>query len=204
MTGMGGFEEAVAALEAGLVVVLPTDTVYGLVVDPRRPGATGRLFAIKERPTDAALPVLAADQASAFALAEHVPEAAARLADAHWPGPLTLVVPRAPALALDLGGADDDTIGVRVPDHELVRALARRVGPLAATSANLHGRATPATADEVIGQLTGADIALVVDGGPCRGAPSTVVACTGGEVTVLREGRLPPSTVMATIHASRG
>ncbi len=188
-------DAAVAALEAGLVVVIPTDTVYGLAVDPRRPGATGRLFAIKERPTDAALPVLAADAVAAFALTDEVSAQAARLASRFWPGGLTLVVPRRPGLALDLGGADDTTIGVRVPDHDLVRELTRRVGPLAATSANLHGRPTPATAEEVVAQLGAADVAVVIDGGRCAGAPSTVVACTGHDAVVLREGRIAAETI---------
>jgi tRNA threonylcarbamoyl adenosine modification protein (Sua5/YciO/YrdC/YwlC family) len=189
-------DDAVAALEAGLVVVIPTDTVYGLAVDPRRPGATGRLFAVKARPTDAALPVLAADAAAAFGLARDVPDSASRLAARFWPGGLTIVVPRRDGLGLDLGGADDATIGIRVPDHELARELARRVGPLAATSANLHGRPTPPTAREVVEQLEGADIAVVLDGGPCAGAPSTVVSCArGDEAAVLREGRISAQTI---------
>ncbi|MBW8825303.1 MAG: threonylcarbamoyl-AMP synthase [Acidobacteria bacterium] len=199
-TGGGDLEEAVAALEAGLVVLIPTDTVYGLAVDPRRPGATGRLFAIKERPTDAALPVLAADEASAFGLAATVPEPAARLARRFWPGGLTLVVPRRSGLALDLGGADDTTIGVRVPDHDLVRQLARRVGPLAATSANLHGRTTPPTAEEVMAQLGDAGVAVVLDGGRCEGAPSTVVACTDLDAVVLREGRIAAETIRDAVR----
>jgi L-threonylcarbamoyladenylate synthase len=191
----GTVDDAVAALQAGLVVVIPTDTVYGLAVDPRRPGATARLFAIKERPTDVALPVLAADAEHAFALTADVPPAARSLSARFWPGGLTLVVPRRDGLGLDLGGRDDDTIGIRVPDSDVVRDLARRVGPLAATSANLHGRATPETADAVIEQLAGADVAVVVDGGRCAGLPSTVVACVDGAVTILREGCIPTDAI---------
>jgi L-threonylcarbamoyladenylate synthase len=206
MTGRtrhGTIDDAVAALEAGLVVVIPTDTVYGLVVDPRRPGATARLFAVKERPTDVALPVLAADADAAFALAGEVPASARALAARFWPGGLTLVVPRRDGLELDLGGRDDDTIGVRVPDSDLVREIARRVGPLAATSANLHGRITPDTADGVIEQLEGgdADVAVVIDGGRCGGQPSTVVACVAGGVTVLRDGCVPAAEVLAEADA---
>jgi L-threonylcarbamoyladenylate synthase len=183
--------EAVAALEAGEPVVVPTDTVYGLAAVAQDPAATARLFEIKQRPTDAALPVLVADAEQAFSLCDAVPDEARRLALRHWPGGLTLVLPRRPGLDLDLGGVDDGTIGVRVPDHPVPVALAGLVGPLAATSANRHGRPTPATAAAAADQLGGL-VRVVVDGGRCDGAPSTVVAVgPGGEVTVLREGRIP-------------
>jgi L-threonylcarbamoyladenylate synthase len=179
---------AIAALRAGEVVVVPTDTVYGIAVDPARPGATDRLFAIKERPTDVALPMLAAEVDQAFSLAVDVPAVAHQLAEAFWPGGLTLVVPRRPGLGFDLGGPDDATIGLRVPDHEVPRALAAAVGPIATTSANLHGRPTPETAAEVAAELSG--IGVVLDGGRCAGAPSTVVVCTGDHARVVREGRI--------------
>jgi L-threonylcarbamoyladenylate synthase len=185
----------VAALRAGEIVVVPTDTVYGIAVDPSRPGATDRLFAVKARPTDVPLPILAADADQAFSLAADVSPVARRLAEACWPGGLTIVLPRRAGLDFDLGGADDATIGVRVPDHEVPRALARAVGPLATTSANLHGRPTPETAAGVAAELAG--VAVVLDGGRCAGAPSTVVVCTGDDWRVVREGRIG-------IHQLRG
>jgi len=186
-------DDAAAALAAGHPVVIPTDTVYGIAVVAEDPAATARLFEVKQRPTAAALPVLVADADQAFALCGDVPELARRLAERHWPGGLTLVLPRRAGLDLDLGGADDGTIGVRVPDHPVPVELARRVGPLAATSANLHGQPTPPTAAEVVEQLGGA-VGVVVDGGRCEGAPSTVVAISaGGDLTVLRAGRIPPA-----------
>lgn len=191
-------DDVVEALEAGLPVVVPTDTVYGVAVDPARPGATDRLFVIKQRPTEAALPVLAADVGDAFALAGDLPPSARVLAERFWPGGLTLVVPRRPGLGYDLGGLDDTTIGLRVPDHDVVRAIARRVGPLAATSANRHGRPTPETAAEVVAELGGL-VTVVLDGGRCAGAPSTVVACTAEGVTVLREGRIPAAEVQRAL-----
>jgi L-threonylcarbamoyladenylate synthase len=191
---MATFDEVVAALLAGQPVVVPTDTVYGIAVDPAHPGATDRLFAIKERPATVAVPVLAADVEQAFALAAEVPDAAARLAERFWPGGVTLVVARRPGLDLDLGGEDDRSIGLRVPDHDLVRRLTARVGPLATTSANRHGRPTPETATGVVRELRGA-VALVLDGGRCAGAPSTVVACDEDGVTVLREGRVPAAAI---------
>lgn len=187
-------DAAAEALLAGEPVVLPTDTVYGVAVDPTRPGATDRLFALKERPAEVALPVLAADADQAFALATDVPDVARRLAAACWPGGLTIVVARHPDVRFDLGGHDDGTIGLRVPDHAVPRELARRVGPLATTSANRHGRPTPVTAAEAAAQLAG-PVGVVLDGGPCVGAPSTVVVCTGDEVRIVREGRIPAATI---------
>ena len=191
-------DDAVAALAAGQPVLLPTDTVYGLAVDPARPGATDRLFALKARPTDVPLPVLAADAEQAFSLAGEVPEAAARLAARCWPGGLTIVVPRRAGLGFDLGGPDDRTIGLRVPDHDVPRRLASQVGPLATTSANRHGQPTPATVAEVVAQLHG-EVAVVVDGGPCAGLASTVVVCDGDLVRVVREGRVGRDVLEAAL-----
>jgi tRNA threonylcarbamoyl adenosine modification protein (Sua5/YciO/YrdC/YwlC family) len=192
----GALDAVVEALAAGLVVVVPTDTVYGLMVVASDPAATGRLFSLKERPVDVALPVLVADETQALALCAEVPAAARRLADRFWPGGLTLVLPRRGGLALDLGGHDDGTIGVRVPDHAFVVEVARRVGPLAATSANRHGMPTAATLDEVMAQLAGQDVAVAIDGGRCAGAPSSVVSCNvAGEVAILREGRVPAASI---------
>jgi tRNA threonylcarbamoyl adenosine modification protein (Sua5/YciO/YrdC/YwlC family) len=180
------------ALEAGLVVVIPTDTVYGVAVNPFIEGATDRLFAAKQRPHDVDLPVLVADKDQALALiAEPVPD---QLMDDFWPGALTIVMCRRAGLDLDLG-TRRDTIGIRCPDHDVVRDLCRRHGPLAVTSANLHGQPTPATAAEVAAQL-GDAIAAVINGGPCAGAPSTVVDATGDELRLLREGRLPWTDIL--------
>jgi tRNA threonylcarbamoyl adenosine modification protein (Sua5/YciO/YrdC/YwlC family) len=177
-------DDAVAALERGEAIVIPTDTVYGVA---SLPAFTARLFEVKERPTDVALPVLVADRAQAESIAVFSPLAAA-LADEHWPGGLTIVLPRAPGFDADLGGTDTSTVGVRVPDHDVPRELTRRVGPLVTTSANLHGRPTPATAAEVRAELV--DVAVVVDGGTCGGAPSTVVRVVGESIEVLRQGRV--------------
>jgi tRNA threonylcarbamoyl adenosine modification protein (Sua5/YciO/YrdC/YwlC family) len=121
-----------------------------------------------------------------MALTVAVPPLAAELAAAHWPGPLTMVLRRRPGLGWRLG-EPTDTIGVRCPDHDLVRALAARVGPLATTSANRHGLPTPSSALEAAGQLLG-PVDLVLDGGPLYGTPSTVVDLTGEAPRVLRQG----------------
>lgn len=180
-------DAAVAALARGEVVVIPTDTVYGVAVDPFVEGATQRLFDAKRRPRDVTLPVLIGTPADAAKVAVVTPPAR-RLIDEHWPGGLTLVLPRREGLSIDLG-TNTSTVGVRCPDHDIVRELCRRIGPLAVTSANLHGEATPETAEAVAAAL-GDSVSVVIDGGACRGEPSTVVDCTGEEIAVLRQGAL--------------
>ncbi|HEX7133338.1 MAG TPA: L-threonylcarbamoyladenylate synthase [Iamia sp.] len=182
-------DQLVAALEAGEPVVLPTDTVYGLAALPSVPGATARLYALKDRRPDVALAVLVADAGALQDLATAVDGPTAALVDAHWPGPLTVVVRRHPDLAgWDLGG-DPGTIGVRCPDHPLVRAVAARTGPIATTSANRHGQPTPATAAEAAASLTG-PVAVVADGGTLAGVASTVVDLTVEPRRILRQGAL--------------
>jgi L-threonylcarbamoyladenylate synthase len=175
------------ALRSGLVVAIPTDTVYGVAVSPTVPGAMDRLFALKHRPREVSIAVLIASPEDARRLAS-VGEQASRLMDRFWPGPLTIVLPRAAGVDLDLGG-DPSTVGIRCPDHDLVRSLASDVGPLATTSANRHKEPTPTDAAGVAA-VFGDELALVVDGGVCDGAPSTVVSLVGGELTVLRQGPL--------------
>jgi tRNA threonylcarbamoyl adenosine modification protein (Sua5/YciO/YrdC/YwlC family) len=131
--------------------------------------------------------VAGADQV--LAVATGVPQVAEVLMDRFWPGPLTLVVPRRPDLEADLGD-DEATVGVRCPDHPVPLTLCRRHGPLATTSANLHGQPTMATAAEVDAAL-GDGVDVVLDAGPCTGLASTVVDCTGEEPKCLREGRIP-------------
>jgi len=123
---------------------------------------------------------------------------ARRLADRYWPGPLTLVVPRAEGFDADLGGppAAQRTVGVRWPDHPLIQALCRELGPLALTSANLHGAAPATTALDVERAFPGArHLAVVLDGGLCDGTPSTVVECVGTATRCLREGAIPWATL---------
>lgn len=175
----------VDALRRGEVVVIPTDTVYGVAVDPTVPGATQRLFERKGRGRDIPIAVLVADAEQAWALAERpVPDAALDLAAAHWPGALTIVVRRAPGWAADLGDVSA-TVAVRCPDDDQVRAWCREVGPLATSSANRHGEPTPVDFHEVaaLGEVA-------VDGGRLSGAPSTVVDCTVDPPRVLRQGAI--------------
>jgi tRNA threonylcarbamoyl adenosine modification protein (Sua5/YciO/YrdC/YwlC family) len=188
-------EEAAHALRAGQLVAVPTDTVYGLAADPFHTGATDRVYAAKRRPRQVDLPVLVADRGQALSLVIGLTDAAERLMERFWPGALTLVLPRRPDLVADLG-SDEATIGVRCPAHAVPRALCRRAGPLATTSANLHGEPPLTTAAEVA--LTFGDaVAVVLDSGPCSGAPSTVVDCTGLEPRLLRDGRIPWAGIVA-------
>ncbi|HEX6417408.1 MAG TPA: L-threonylcarbamoyladenylate synthase [Acidimicrobiales bacterium] len=194
-------ERAAAVLRDGGVVALPTDTVYGLAVLPAVSGATDGLFRLKRRAADVPVAVLCAGAGQALALArpEAVGAEVRRLADRLWPGPLTLVLPRRPGLGYALG-EPATTIGLRCPDHRLVRALAGAAGPLATTSANLHGQPTPATAAGVA-DLFGPALALVLDGGPCAAPPSTVVAADPAGWRVLREGPLTLADVEAAATA---
>jgi len=186
----------VHALREGLVVVVPTDTVYGVAVDPFVPGATKRLFEAKRRPTDVRLPVLvdSVDQAATIA---DVDARARTLMEHFWPGGLTIVLPVRVDIAIG-NGAGGPTVGVRCPDNEVARVLCRTVGPLATTSANLHGEATPPTAGEVR-DLFGDAVAVVIDGGRCEGAPSTVVDGCGPTLALRREGCVPWHEVLGVV-----
>ena len=173
---------ALDALRAGEPVGVPTDTVYGLAVNAADAGAIQQLFELKRRPEDRSIAVLVADVAAAAALVE-LNTPARRLAEHFWPGPLTIVATRTPTAPRHLGtGA---TIGVRLPDDEVMRAIAGP-SPLAVTSANLHGGPTPSTAQGVAELFP--TLGLVIDGGPRPGASSTVVDMTAATPVVLREG----------------
>ncbi len=138
-------DRVVAALDRGGTVVLPTDTVYGLAARADRVDATHRLFELKGRAMSVPIAVLCATTDQALALADDPHGHGARLAASFWPGPLTLVLPRRRGVQLHLG-EPADTVGLRVPDHELIGVTASRVGPLATTSANPHGEPTASRA----------------------------------------------------------
>ncbi len=191
-------DPAVTALSGGDIIGLPTDTVYGLAADPFHTGAADRLFAVKGRPRNVELPVLVCDEAQALSLCTAVPEAARRLMALYWPGPLTIVLPRRPDLAADLG-EEDSTIGIRCPAHPVPLAICRKMGPIATTSANRHGEPALTTAQEVAESL-GAELTLVLDAGPSSAQPSTVVDCTGETPKALREGQLSWDEIAAALR----
>ncbi len=184
-------EAVVATLDGGGLVLAPTDTVHGLVAAADDAAAVAAVFAAKRRPAERRLAVLVADTAAAGVLVT-LGDVGRRLADAFWPGPLTLVGRRTPAAAAIVVG-DEHTLGVRCPADELLRRVARRRGPLAATSANLSGRATPSTAAAAAAALA-VEPELVVHGDPRGDVPSTVVDVTGG-VHIVREGAIPAADI---------
>lgn len=181
------------------VVAIPTDTVYGLAARLDRPAALAAVFAAKGRPPGLALPVLVGRWSQVRRVAGRLPRTARLLAARFWPGALTVVVPALPEVGPLLGG-DGHSVGLRQPDHPFVRALCRRVGPIACTSANRHGEPPCATALEVASTFDADQVALVVDGGRCEGAPSTVVDCTVNPPACVRAGRLPWSWVEAGLR----
>jgi L-threonylcarbamoyladenylate synthase len=197
-----GLAEAIAVLRTGGVVALPTDTVYGLGVVLTSPGGIERLFHVKQRPPDKGIVLLLAETAQASDVGV-MTAAASVLATAFWPGGLTLVVPqRADVPFPPILTAGQSTIGVRVPDHTAPRALARALGPLPVTSANISGQ--PEAADAIaIDVLLGAGIDLILDGGPAPGGPaSTVVDVSGERPAILRPGAIEPARIRDVLDAA--
>ena len=202
---------AARALRAGQVVAIPTDTVYGLAAAIDRPDAIDRLYAIKGRPDEKAIPVLIADPEHVRRLSPRVSATAARLARSFWPGALTLVLPALPDLppgVTDVTGDGLQTVAIRVPDNALARAIiAAAGGALAVTSANRSGAAPAVEAREVDG-FELAQPLLVIDGGRAPGGvPSTIVLATNEQPEILREGAIAPSaiaTALGGIEAAHG
>ncbi|HYH49255.1 MAG TPA: L-threonylcarbamoyladenylate synthase [Acidimicrobiia bacterium] len=197
-----GREAAQKALAAGLCIAIPTDTVYVLAVDPFVPGASDRLFELAERPRERDLPVLVSSVWQALKLATAVPEPSRRVMDHCWPGPLTLVLPRDPEVAADLGD-DEVTIGVRMSDHPVPLLLCRDVGPLAIATGSASGEPDFETAEEIADEFAENEVAVVLDSGRCAGLPATVVDGTGEDLHLIREGRLPWADILAASRMDR-
>jgi L-threonylcarbamoyladenylate synthase len=184
-----GAQTAADALRAGRVVVVPTDTVYGLAARPDDPRAVQAVFEAKGRPEGMHLPVLAASLEQVRALGIELTVAAQKLAERWWPGPLTL------AFGFASGGARPewlegrDEVAVRIPDHDFLRGLLAETGVLLVTSANPHGAPTPRTADDVAAGL-GDAVRLIVDGGELTEVPSTLVNVRGANAAVERQGAI--------------
>lgn len=192
-------DAAVAALRAGDVVGLPTETVYGLAGDAANAAAVARIFALKGRPADHPLIVHLGDAAWLARWSRTADPRAEALARAFWPGPLTLIVPRA-AHVSDAVTGGQDTVGLRVPDHPVALAVLRAFdGALAAPSANRFGHISPTTAEHVRREF-GADVRVVLDGGPCDvGIESTIVDLSRDTPRVLRPGRIAVAELEAVI-----
>ena len=192
--------DAVAALRRGELVILPTETVYGLAADAANPAAVARIYEAKGRPSFN--PLIA--HVSGLIAAERIArldERAQRLAEAFWPGPLTLVAPIAdPGAVCDLARAGLETVAVRAPGHLLARAVLREFGgPVVAPSANRSGRPSPTTLADAVAE-TGFAAAAALDGGPCAvGLESTVVAVLEGPVRLLRPGGVTRAQIEALV-----
>jgi tRNA threonylcarbamoyl adenosine modification protein (Sua5/YciO/YrdC/YwlC family) len=181
-------DEIAQLLTHGAVVAVPTDTVYGLAASVSRPDAVGRLFELKDRPSDVALPILIGAMSQLAVLGVELNEVAATLSRAFWPGAMTIVV-NAPRDLATLVGSSTPTVGLRLPGDESLRDLLRATGPLAVTSANTHGATPCHDVDEVLGAFDDRDLlAAVIDGGRRDGAVSTVVDASNSPWRVLRSG----------------
>lgn len=191
--------QAAALIAAGEVVAIPTETVYGLAADARSGEAVAAIFRAKGRPADNPLIVHIAQYEQLEGLFAHVPPTAKALAEAYWPGPLTMIFDKADGVP-DEVTAGLDTVAVRMPSHPIARELIRLSGcPLAAPSANLSGSPSPTDARRVAQDMDGR-IAAIVDGGACEfGVESTVVSLTGGAVRLLRPGAVTVEMLEAVV-----
>ncbi len=184
--------EAARFLQAGEVVAIPTETVYGLAGNAFDPKALAKIFAAKERPTFDPLIVHIADIAQLTDIAKDIPDSAYRLAEAYWPGPMTIILPKKDCIP-DLCTSALPSVAVRFPSHPIAQAIIKESGlPLAAPSANLFKHVSPTTAEHVAAQLADR-IAGIVDGGPCSvGVESSIISLAGEKPTVLRPGAITP------------
>jgi L-threonylcarbamoyladenylate synthase len=191
--------QAADMLAAGGLIAFPTDTVYGLAADPRSEAAVARVYGAKGRDRGVAIPLIAGSLEQAFA-AGRLGAREQRLAQAFWPGPLSLIVPATPAVVVSLRGAGD-TIAVRVPDHAVARGLALALGfPITATSANLSGEPAAASPPEISAALA-ARLDAVIDAGPAPGGPpSTIVALPPEGPRLIRAGAIAWERVLTFLE----
>ncbi|GAA3698880.1 L-threonylcarbamoyladenylate synthase [Terrabacter ginsenosidimutans] len=193
-----GIPAAASAIRRGEIVVLPTDTVYGIGCDAFDATAVASVLAAKGRGRDMPPPVLIPTARTAQGLATQVPDYAQRLMEKFWPGPLTLVLKAQTSLHWDLGDTNG-TVALRVPAHELTLELLGDIGPMAVTSANTTGDPAARTVDEAVGML-GESVGVYLDGGPAgEGQPSTIIDCTGETPVTLRIGALSQDDIDAAL-----
>jgi tRNA threonylcarbamoyl adenosine modification protein (Sua5/YciO/YrdC/YwlC family) len=195
-------EAAAAAARAGRLVVLPTETVYGIAARPDDEAATRELFEAKRRPAGLNLPILAPTTESAWTVGLKT-HGAENLAAKFWPGPLTLVLPRTDVAREWYLGDEPDTVGVRVPDHSIASRLLAKTGPIAATSANLSGQPPLASRDDLVaafGDAVAVYLVLPPELPPPEGQASTVVDLGAGAPRVLRDGPISQASVDSAFH----
>lgn len=194
-------ELAAAALKRGELVAMPTETVYGLAADARNALAIARVFALKGRPANHPVIVHVGNVGEVAEWAREVPDAASVLAAAFWPGPLTMILPRAPGV-LDAVTGGQDSVGIRMPRHPVALALlARFGGALVAPSANRFGHVSPTTAEHVRAEFEQAALPIILDGGACElGIESTIVDLRSNAVRVLRPGSIAVQQIADLLH----
>lgn len=184
-------------LSSGGVAVLPTDTVYGIFSLPTKKDAIQRIYTLKMRPESMPLPLLISGTEQLPKVSSFQNQALWALVGAFWPGPLTAILPNS-SPSMSLIASEQNTIAVRCPDNDLVRRIANDLGPLAATSANIHGEDTPENATEIAAMLPNVD--LIIDGGPLKdGLASTLVDLTQPVPQILREGPITEKMIFDTV-----
>ena len=206
---MSSIQQAAVALKSGQLVAFPTETVYGLGADAENPDAVAKIYSVKQRPTDHPLIVHIADKDAAKKWAIEIPHYALQLADAFWPGPMTLILKRS-SLAKDFITGGQDTVGLRVPDHpvalELLRSFSQLGGNgVAAPSANLFGRVSPTSAEAVQSEIGSrlSDADLILEGGDSVvGIESTIIDCTQSRPRILRPGAISAEQIMTKTNLS--
>ena len=192
------FDQAATVIQAGGVVAFPTDTVYGIGVSAFNRKAIEKIYDVKGRSHLQAIPILVGDVEDLAQITPPIPLHIQQIIDNFWPGALTLVLPLLPELPGNL--SPWPTVGLRLPDHDQVRRLLRKTGPLAVTSANLSSEPSAQTANEVLQQLEGR-IDLILDGGPVAGGQaSTVLDCSGEKLKILREGPISLTAIHQVIN----
>lgn len=206
---MSSIQQAAVALKSGQLVAFPTETVYGLGADAENPVAVAKIYSVKQRPTDHPLIVHIADKDAAKKWAIEIPQYALQLADAFWPGPMTLILKRS-SLAKDFITGGQDTVGLRVPDHPVALELLRSFSELggngvAAPSANLFGRVSPTSAEAVQSEISSrlSDADLILEGGDSVvGIESTIIDCTQSRPRILRPGAISAEQIMTKTNLS--
>ncbi|WP_213172170.1 L-threonylcarbamoyladenylate synthase [Natronoglycomyces albus] len=198
-----GIKAAARAIRTGKLVVIPTDTVYGIAVDAFSVPGVASLLKAKGRGRDMATPVLIGSRRALDGIAPNIPQSARELTEAFWPGPLTVIVPFVSTLSWDLGDTDG-TVAVRMPLHPLALELLRETGPLAVSSANLTGVAPAPNAANAKEQL-GNSVSVYLEAGESEDdVPSTIVDCVEDPPQVLREGALTTEQIRAIVPSTLG
>ncbi|WP_420629790.1 L-threonylcarbamoyladenylate synthase [Candidatus Leptofilum sp.] len=191
----GAIMQAAAEARSGNLIVIPTDTLYGVACDAFNPEAVRAIYAAKQRPYSKPIPILLADHSDLLRVVRHVPPIAQAFIHQYWPGPLTILLPKHPDLPDEI--SNNDGVAVRIPNNEVGRAIIRAAGgALAVTSANLTGQEPAETAVDAQNKLAGWVTAVADDGPAPHGAASTILDCTGYELKVLREGPISAQSLL--------